>query len=318
MVIVIAAAAYFVLGSDDEDEGTNDVVIGIVNLAPVLDPVVDGFKSGMTDLGYIEGENITYIYEGPVGDISQLDATVQGLVDADVDMILSVSTPATQAAQRVTAGSDLPVVFAPLTDPVGAGVVDSIEQPGANITGVTFGIQEVKRMEWLLRVAPDAKRIFVPYNNEDNSARIAFEGVQAMSDTFDIEIVPETAHNDEEILSVVGSIPDDVDAIYLLPDSLVMSQVDAFSAAAIEKQLPTSAPSIPAVESGVLIAFSMEFEAAGAQAATLGNRILNGAAPSDLPVETTEFFLAVNLVTAEAIGVEISDDILAQADTIVR
>jgi len=209
-------------------------------------------------------------------------------------------------------------VFVPLTDPVGAGVVDSIEEPGANITGVTFGIQEIKRMEWLLRVAPDAQRIFVPYNDEDNSARIAFEGVQAMTDTFDIEIVPETARNDEEIQEVIDNIPDDVDAIFLLPDSLVMSRVDGFSAAAVEQGLPISAPSIPAVESGALIAFSMDFHVAGIQASTLANRILNGASPTDLPVETTEFFLAVNLETADAIGIEISDEILGQANTIVR
>jgi len=105
LIIVVAIATYLILGSSDEDE-SDEIVIGVINLAPVLDPVVGGFKDGMTDLGYVEGENITYIYEGPIGDISQLDAAAQALVDADVDLILSVSTPATQAVQRVTVDSD--------------------------------------------------------------------------------------------------------------------------------------------------------------------------------------------------------------------
>jgi putative ABC transport system substrate-binding protein len=97
-----------------------------------------------------------------------------------------------------------------------------------------------------------------------------------------------------------------------------MSQVDSISAAAITHNLPTSAPSLPAVDNGVLIAFSMDFNAAGEQSATMANRIINGTKPADLPVETTEFFLAVNLETAASIGIDISDDVLSQADTIIR
>jgi len=306
--------------SNQQEEKPDKFVIGIINLAPVLDPCIDGFKAEMTDLGYVEGENVTYIYDGPIGNIEGLDAVAQSLVDAKVDLILAVSTPAVQAVQRATVDNPIPIVFVPISDPVGAGLVDSLAEPGGHSTGVTFGIQLEKRLEWLLRIVPDAKRIYIPYNDEDGSANIAFGKVQAMADdgTFDIEVVPQVMHNDEEIVQAAESLPEDIDAIFLLPDNLVVSHVNEFAAAALKAKLPTSAPSLPSVDNGVLIAFTMDFEQAGRQVGKMANRILKGSKPADMPVETTEFFLAINLATADAIGVTISDDVLSQADKIVR
>ncbi|HLF02994.1 MAG TPA: ABC transporter substrate binding protein, partial [Anaerolineales bacterium] len=97
--------------------------IGAVNLTPALDPAWEGFKAGMAELGYVEGENVTYIYEGPVGSIDKLEPAAQSLLEADVDLMVALSTPAAQAAKRVTASTQTPVVFLPLVDPVGAGLV---------------------------------------------------------------------------------------------------------------------------------------------------------------------------------------------------
>jgi putative ABC transport system substrate-binding protein len=276
---------------------------------------MEGFKEGMTELGYIEGENITYIYEGLSDSIDRLDSIAQGLVAADVDLILSITTPATQAAQRATAGTDIPVVFVPVTDPVGAGLVDSLKQPGDNITGVTFGAQEGRRLEWLVQIVPTIEQIYIPYNPEDRSAVLALEMASAAATTLGVELITRQARDHEEITAAIENIPEEADAIFILPDSLVAGRIAEF----VELQLPLSGANPTLVENcGVFTSYGMEQTSSGKQAARLADQVLRGVKPSDLPVETAEFYLAINLKTAKAIGLDIRDEILLQANIIVR
>ncbi|MBN1138678.1 MAG: ABC transporter substrate-binding protein [Anaerolineae bacterium] len=292
--------------------------IGVINLAPTLEETLAGFKQGMADLGYIEGENVSYIYTGPAGSIDELDDIAQDLVRANVDLIFSISTPATQAAQKATAGNEIPVVFGILTDPVGAGVVASLAQPGGNITGVTFGPQEARRLEWLTRIVPAVKRVYIIYHPEDTSANLAMKTVTATAATLGLEIVSREARNADEVAAALADFPENVDALYMLPDSQTEASLAEILAAANARQLPTSVANVERVEDGVLYSYAMKQVPTGQQAARIADQILEGIKPADLPVETTEFFLAINLKTAQAIGLTLPDDILSQADTIYR
>jgi putative ABC transport system substrate-binding protein len=292
--------------------------IGVINLTPNLEDTLTGFKQGMTDLGYVEGKNVTYIYSGPAGGIDKLDGIAQDLVNAKVDLIFSISTPATQAAKKATAGNNIPVVFGILTDPVGAGVVASLAQPGGNVTGVTFGPQESRRLEWLTKIDPAAKRVYIIYNPDDSSAKLAFKTANATAATLGLEIVPQEARNSDEIAAALANLPDDIDAIYLLPDSLVGAKQADILVVANARHLPVSVANVDLVKDGPLYSYAMKQGPTGQQAARLADQILKGTKPADLPVETTEFFLAINLKTAQAIGLTIPDNILSQADTIYR
>jgi putative ABC transport system substrate-binding protein len=292
--------------------------IGVVNLTPVLEDTVTGFKESMAELGYIEGENITYIYEGSTGDIGKLDPVAQDLVEADVDLILSITTPATQAAQRATTDTDIPVVFVPVTDPVGAGLVDSLQKPGGNITGVTFGVQEGRRLEWLIQIAPAIEQIYIPYNPEDRSAVLALETASATATKLGVELITHEVHNLEEVMAAIENIPEEADAVFILPDGLVAARLSELIEVANKLKLPTSGPSDPSIEQGALTVYGTREDASAKQAARLANQILRGVKPADLPVETAEFYLAINLKTAEALGLDIPDEILRQADTVVR
>jgi putative ABC transport system substrate-binding protein len=292
--------------------------IGVINLAPTLEDAFTGFKQGMADLGYIEGENVTYIYPGPTGTIDKLDGVAQDLVKAQVDLIYSITTPATQAAQKATASNNIPVVFGVLTDPVGAGVVTSLTQPGGNITGVTFGPQEAQRLEWLTKIAPAVKRVYIIYNPNDSSAKLALATATATAARLGLEIISREASNPDEVTAALTNFPENIDALYLLPDSQTEAQLADILVVANARHLPTSVANVGAVENGPLYSYAMKREPTGRQAARLADQILKGMKPADLPVETTEFFLAVNLKTAQAIGLTIPDDILSQADTIYR
>lgn len=317
LFIYITIAALFLSGCGGLAK-PKSYTIGVINLTPTLEGTLAGFKDGMKELGYIEGENVTYVYAGPAGSIDKLDGMAKDLVNAKVDLIFSISTPATQAAQRATASNRTPVVFGVLTDPIGAGVVTSLAQPGGNITGVTFGPQEVQRLEWLTKISPGVKRIYIIYNPNDSSAKLALKTVNATAARLNLEIVTREAANPDDITAALNDFPENIDAVYLLPDSQTEKRLADILAVANAHHIASSLANVDLVEKGALYSYAMKLGPTGKQAARLADQILTGIKPADLPVETTEFFLAINLKTAQSIGLTIPDNILSQADMIYR
>lgn len=291
--------------------------IGVVNLTASMEPALEGFKAGMADLGYVDGKNVTFLYDGPTGSEDKLDAAARKLVNAKVNIILSMTTPATQAAKRATANTSIPVVFLPLTDPVAAGVVQSLRLPGGSITGVAAGGSETKRLRWHLEITPTIKRIYVPYN-PDASSKASLATAQAAAQQFNVELIPQIATTPDEVTAAVAAMPKDVDAIFILADGFMESQIDQWLAVARERKLPVSSVNLNLVDKGLLFAYGHRPYAVGQQAARLADQILRGTKPADLPVETANYFLAINLKVANDMGLNISDTIIRQADSVVR
>jgi putative tryptophan/tyrosine transport system substrate-binding protein len=292
------------------------ITIGVINLSPQLEPVLDGFKTGLAALGY---SNVKYIYDGPAPDIPGLDPIAERLVAANVDLILAISTPASQAAYRATLNNPVPIVFGPVTDPIAAKVVTNLNFPGGNITGVRLGLEsEEQRLNLLVQLVPGVQRIFVPYNSTDQSANSSVMAAQRAAEELGVELILFEALDDDQITLAVESIPYDVQAIFLPQDSRVAARIDDFAAAAIARKLPLSTPTDGQVERGALISYSFRLTVLGEQQARLADQILQGTNPGDLPVEIAEFFLTLNLKTAEAIGLVIPDQVLRAADQIIR
>lgn len=304
--------------SDTQNVETEVSTVGIVNIAAILDPVVDGLKVGMSEFEYVEGTNINYIYNGPVSR-DDLNKEIQSLIDQDVDIIVSLTTPATIAAKEMTQENQVPVVFVPVNDPVGTGIVSDLTNPGGNITGIISGASETRRLEWLLTIAPDSKRIYYPYNPDDPSPVGTLETLSTdVAPQLGVELVPFEVSTVELLQDAIHNIPDDVDAIYLPSDSRVGSALSDWVAVAEERKLPMSASSQAHVDAGVLCSYSYSPYEAGRQAARLVDQILHGVDAGTLPVETAEPLFSINLVAANAIELEIPDDVLGQANIIVR
>ncbi|HCM27210.1 MAG TPA: hypothetical protein DIC34_11815 [Treponema sp.] len=293
--------------------------VGVINVVPDLDQALEGFKEGMTELGYVEGKNIRYVYDGATTDMGKLPAVAQKLVAEKVDLILTMTTPATKAAQQATAGLELPVVFAVVTDPVGAGIVESLKHPGGNITGVVFGSQEERRFEWLIRIAPKIKQVYIPFNPKDQSPVLSLKAVRPMAEKLGIKLISIEVGDSAALDDAISNIPSEADAIFNLPDSFVSARLPDLVAAANARKLPVSGANVTVVKNNdVLTSFGFDQHLAGKQAARLADQIFKGAKPADLPAEMVEFFLAINLKAAEAIGLSIPDTILRQANIIVR
>lgn len=321
VIIVVAVVVYLITQNNDDDEdGKNDnktYTVGIVNTAAIINPAVDGLKAAMVTQGYTEGDNVVYIYNGPVAR-DALAAEIQGLIDQNVDLIVAVTTQPALQAKELTAESQLPVVFVPVTDPVAAGIVTDLSHPGENITGIISGQGENRRLEWLQTVVPTIERVYFPYNPDDSSPMRALDELRPAAENLGLELVLVETPDEAAVLDALANTPDDIDAIFLGPDALVGAKYVEWVAKAVELGVPISGSSQAHVDGGVLCSYSYSPYNAGELAAGLVAQILEGANPGDLPIQTAEPQFSINLVTAEAIGLEISDTVLSQATIIIR
>ena len=247
-----------------------------------------------------------------------LTQILQEMVDARVDLVFTAGSPTGVAAHRITRGMGIPVVFGVIADPIRAGVMTDLSQPGGNMTGVMLSPNHSRRLELLLEIKPQIRRVYIPYNPTDSAPASAFSYLEKAAAQLDIEIVSGQASNPEAVTALLNSVPADIDAIFLLPDSTVNRRQKDFIELGITRKIPVSGPSIIQVEKGALISYGIVHTEAGAQAAVIADQILDGARPGDLPVQTAEFYLGINLHTAEAIGLEMPYDRLQRAHTIVR
>jgi putative tryptophan/tyrosine transport system substrate-binding protein len=292
--------------------------IGVINFAKSLDTILQPFKDGMAKLGYVEGENVTYIYEGAVG-VDKLDAVAQGLVQAKVDLIVSFTTSATKAVKTATAGTDIPVVFFAVTDPLGAGIITSLTKPGGNITGVTYTSQEGKRLEWLLKVAPTIKQIYIVYNPKDQGPALSLKAVREAAAKLKLDLIIREVNTPEDVAAAYKDIPQDVDAVFFLPDPLANAGMTEWSKIVIARKLPSSGASVETAKVTALTTYGVDLTAAAStQAAHLASRVLLGDKPAELPVEMADYSSVINLKIANEIGLTIPDDILRQANIVVR
>lgn len=279
---------------------------------------IQGFKDGMTELGYIEGQNVTYLFNGNPTNQDSLNSQIQGMVEAEVDLIFTAGTPTGVAAHRVTAGTNIPVVFGVIADPIEAGVMVDLTNPGGNMTGIMLSENQGRRLELLQEMSPGIKRVFVPYNPTDAASTSAVDQLVQLAPNLGLELVKGHARNDDEVTALLQNMPQDVDALFMVPGTTVNARLDDLVALAAERKLPLSGPSLVQVEEGALMTYGFIHHEAGAQAARIADQILKGTNPGDIPVEVAEFFLAINLSMAESIGLDIPNTLLQRAAVIVR
>lgn len=315
-VVLLLALAFWL--SWPRQEAARPRTIGVVSLTAVDADTLVGFKTGLAALGYQEGRDLRYLIPPPAGRVERLDAILAGHLAAGVDLLFVSSTPASLAARRATAGQGIPVVFAPVNDPVNAGLIQNLKAPGGNLTGIRLPRGDALRLQWLVRIAPGVKRILVPYTPHDLSARESLRQMQAVSAALGVELLPQPVRDARAITQGLRELPPRLDAILLPRDSSVEAHIADYVAVARARRLPLCAPSLAQVQAGALLSYGFVHQEIGQQAARLADQILRGVPPGDLPVETADNYLAINLATARAIGLTLPDDALRLAHVVVR
>lgn len=292
--------------------------IGVLNAAwAATHPTVEGLKAGLRELGFQDGRDVTFDIRFTEGKLNTMPTAAAALVKAGVDLIFTSQEAATQAAKDTT--TSVPIVFTLVGDPVGAGIVSKLAQPGANVTGVSSLQTELmaKRLEVLRTLAPAVRRVWLVFYGVDLSAtQMIGKALEAARRT-KLDLLPKSVLDARDLKQVLRDVRRD-DAVLVLegsnPDLVI---------AVIERSLALRLPAVFGtalwVGYGGLVSYGPDYYAQGVQAAALVAKILRGSRPQDLPVEGAEKIdLAVNLKTAELLGLTVPRKILLRADAFRR
>jgi putative ABC transport system substrate-binding protein len=276
------------------------------------------FADGMREAGY--REQADYVIEARYagGRYAELGAIAQETVRGNYDVIVTTGAAATQAVQNATATT--PVVFAIVND--ATGFVNSLAHPGGNLTGLTRNTIDIspKHLEYLRIVAPNLKRVGLLVNPGNPTHAAVRQAVELAGRAIGVEVVPIDARNPEDIqraFAVVRALR--VEAIVVPVDQLFIGYNHEIASLALQDRLPTMYAISDDVRVGGLMSYGPVYSEFFRQAARYVDRIFKGMKPADLPVEQpTNYEFAINLKTAEALGIRIPPSMLARADQVIR
>lgn len=303
-ITLLAGLVLAACGSESSaDDGSINVGVLQFMEHESLSSARKGFLAELADAGYEEGENLTVDYQNAQGDQANLQSMSQQLVGEN-DVILSIATPAAQSLANET--SEDPILFTAVTDAVDAGLVDSNEAPGRNITGTSDMVPIEQQIALLLSLTPEAEKIGIIYNagepNSEIQASLAIEALEAKGVTVEVLTVAST----NDVQQVLTTLAQDVDGLYIPTDNTLASTAATVGNVAIEYQLPVVAGSAEQVEAGGLATYGINYEKLGRQTAKMALQIIEeGANPADIAVETSDSLeLVVNEEMAEALGID--------------
>lgn len=320
ITVLVSSAAFFGgLPIGDAGNGSKQShTIGLITNNPNGLRNINGFRDGMKTLGYIEGDNTTFLFSGAPVPSDELGAAIGKLVVNGADLIFTAGTPTGVAAKTATRESAAPVVFGVVSDPIAAGLMTDLTRPGGNMTGVMLSHNQARRLELLHSVLPNVKTVLLPYNPEDAAPVSAAAQLADAASGMGLTLVHAHARNDDEVSALLAAVPEAVDAIFMLPDSTVNQRIEDLIEASNARKLPVSGPSSAQADAGATMSYGIIHHEVGMQAARIADRILRGADPSTMPVETANFYLTINVAAANRIGLDISEEILQQADVILQ
>lgn len=292
--------------------------IGVLNAAwAASHPTVEGLKAGLKELGFEDGRDVTFDIRFTEGKLAAMPAAAEALVKAGVDLILTSQEAATQAAKDAT--KSVPIVFTLVGDPVGAGIVSKLTQPGGNVTGVSSLQTELvaKRMEVLKTLSPSARRVWLIFDGVDLSTTPMIVKALAAAQRMKLELLPKGVLDANELKAVFREVRRD-DAV-LAPEGSNPELAIAIIGQSLASRVPAIFGTALWVGYGGLMSYGPDYYSQGVQAAALVAKILRGARPQDLSVEGAEKIdLAVNLKTADLLGLTVPRKILLRADAFRR
>jgi len=289
-------------------------------LTPAFDPHPGfaGFRQGLRDLGYVEGQSIALEYRFAEGKAERLPELAAELVRLKMDVILASSVAAARAAQHAT--ETIPIVFGG-TDPVGQGLVASLARPGGNITGVSYNDPALmgKRLELLKAAVPGVTRVAYLWHAALLTARNLHE-TETAARALGVQLHPVEVREPYPFDQAFATMAEaHADALITQPSAVLLSRRTQIVDLAAKTRLPGISPDRELAEAGGLMAYGPTVAANYRRAATYVDKILQGAKPADLPVEQPmKFELIINLKTAKALGLTITSTILFQADEVIQ
>jgi len=318
-LLVIALALAAAAAAVWAQQSNQIPVIGMLMVtAGPTDGPARGFKKGLGQLGYVDGENIRIEYRSAEGRPERLATLARELVDLKVDVIVTGTEPAARALQQSTANIPIVAVLSD-HDPVASGLVDSLSRPGRNLTGVVSRQSELvgKRLELLKEALPKLSRVAVLW---DSFSQRQFDELQQVARSLGIQLQIIQLLNPYDIKAAFRSAKQrEAGAVVVLFSPVFYRERAQIATLALDAGLPTMNQEESWVTAGGFISYGATIADTFGRAAYFVDRLLKGAKAADLPVEqATGFKLTVNLKTAKALRLSVPESIVLRADDVIR
>jgi putative ABC transport system substrate-binding protein len=280
------------------------------------------FRKGLSETGYLDGQNVTIDYYFLEGHFDRLPAVMTELVRRRVAVIATYAS-ATAALAARAATATIPIVFVVGDDPVKLGLVDSMNRPGGNATGINFFSEELaaKRLELLHELVPKVVRVAVLLNPANvTTAEATLRNVQEAAHRIGLQTYVLNASTTREIDAAFATIVRErLDALFVAPDSFFLTRYAQFVTLAARDRIPVAYSPRVFVEAGGLMSYGTNAADTLRQLGVYTGSILKGAKPADLPVvQSTKFEFVVNMQTARTLGIEVPEALLATADEVIE
>ena len=284
-------------------------------------PLLDALRQALREQGWVEGQNLTIEQRHAAGQYERLPALAAELIQLPVDVIIANATAAAQAAKHAT--STIPIVFVNVSDPVGSGVVASLAQPGAHVTGVAFTpTREIigKRLQLFTEAVPQVSRVAVLWNPANPANPTALSVAEQAARTLGVQPQALAVRDLTELEQTFHAITkEQANGLFILGDPVLDMQRSRIAQFALEHRLPTMSPESGFVEAGGLMSYGLFYPDIYRRAAALVDKILRGTKPADLPVEQPmKFEFVINLKTAKDLGLTIPSTLLFQVDKVIQ
>lgn len=316
LLLVVVMVSATLLGGCGEE--TTEYKIGITQIVdhPALNNARKGFIDALADEGFVEGENVTFIFRDANGDSNNTRPIAESFVADGVDMILAISTPSAEAAAEVT--TEIPILITAVTDPVQSKLVNSLEEPGTNVTGTHDNFpQEVlkEQLRLMQELTPGLKTIGVFFNSGEENSVVQVETVEKVAAEMGLQIEKAAVTTTGEVAQAAESLVGKVEAFYVPTDNTVVSAISSVVQVAEEHKIPLFAAEENTVDNGAVATYGIVYYELGYQTGKMAAKILRGEAePATMPVEgQSEFFYVVNKTAARNMGVELPQSLLDKA-----
>jgi putative ABC transport system substrate-binding protein len=278
------------------------------------------FRERLGELGYVEGQNVIFESRWGEGQVGRLRGLAAELIDAKVDILVTVGSEAALAAKQAT--SSIPIVMATGADPVKLGLVGSLARPGGNVTGVFSLSNELggKRLEFLKQLIPRVSRVAVLRESDNRASALNLRDAESAGRLLGLVVQGVGVRGPKEFdAAFVAMKRARVDAVMVLETTAFFADRRRIADLALMHRLPMAAQAKEYAEAGGLVSYGTDYPELFRHAATYVDKIFKGAKPGDLPIEQpTKFELVINLKTAKALGLTIPQSVLGRADEVIQ
>lgn len=315
MILVLSMMLLAGCGNDNtQADGDKVFKVGILQLMehPSLNTIRESIVEGLADAGYVDGENLEIDYQNGQNDMTNMKTIAQTFVSDKCDVIVAIATPAAQAVLSET--TDIPIIFAAVTDPVDAGLVDDLNAPGGNVSGTSDEVSAEAIMKLANQITPGFKTIGALYSTGEDNSDSVIKGLKEYADANGYKVVESTVTNTSEVQQAAQYLADKVDVVYSPIDNTVASAMAVATEIFNDAKIPFYVSADSMVQDGGLATYGIDYTVLGKETAKMVAQIFEGANVAEMPVvKMSDMQIYVNTKTADTIGIEIPSDILDEA-----